>query len=660
MSISRLIAPACASAGALLAISSGLNAMTAHAQNNPHIGLQVSSTFEVHAHSDTDRPYHSDIAFYETVLSHGPVTDPRLPFLLANAYIATSQQAVGITYFEDALGQFGETMSPPVQSTYLAAYALLRGTYASEVSLLNRIGWVQDTFRILEDADRISAGQNPLTHWAAGIIYTQVPGYFGKTDAAIRELSWLANRPETEPLPGFYREVYRHLAQLHTRRGEDDLAHSYQIRSGYGDDAPDLLFTGWFATNEVEGLRFSPAPWIETIIEDRIYAVRGFGFSDLHFIVSEDRSELFLIDAGTQPNGVEAAISFLRARYPELPQLSTVFITHAHWDHVGGQSYLRAAYQDLQFYGRGNYHQTVEHAQRNHVYRQFRGTGFSQQSLAEYEPDVTIDAVTEITVAGSTVELIPTEGGETEDALLIHFPALGTLFTGDGLMPFYGEPWVNEGDVDAALTLMDHVIARDPEYILHGHLGITVMYPDTPTLVAYRDAHAWLVNETRRLLHNAYSVEEIIRMNLIAPSLINHPEAFIGYLAPRDAVIRRLGDSITGIWREDSTGREPRDLDVINSVDRGRMLDRYFRLSSREVVNGLRRMIDGGDLELALETALAAETRYPSNAAITQMRREAADRLRSQSQFFDPFKFTVYTEIAGREHPGMPAPAHDQ
>jgi glyoxylase-like metal-dependent hydrolase (beta-lactamase superfamily II) len=647
--------------GVTLAITLGFNPVAAQSISHSAepIGLTGNPAFESIVRSDGDRPFHSDIAFYETVLSHGPLNDPRPPFLLASAYITTSQQAVGIAYFEEILARYGDEMSAPVRSTYLAAYALLRGTYSDEIPLLNRIGWVLDTFRILDEADTISASQNPLTHWAAGIIYTQVPGYFGKSDQAIAELSWLVNHPETEPLPGFYREAYRHLAQLHTRRGQDELAQIYQMRSGYGDDAPNVLFTGWFATSEADGLRFSPTPWIETVVEGRIFAVRGFGFSDLHFIVSEDGTELILIDAGTQPSGMESALDFIRAHHPNLPQLTTVFVTHAHWDHVGGQSYLRETYPDLHFYGRSNYRQTVEHAQRNHVYTQFRGTGFSIQSLDQYTPDVTIDALTETVIGGSAIELIPTEGGETEDALLIHFPALRTVFTGDGVMPFYGEPWVNEGDVDAALTLMDQVIARNPQFILHGHLGITVMYPDTPTLAAYRDAHAWLSNETRRLLHNAHSVEEIIRMNLIAPSLIDHPGAFIGYLAPRDALIRRLGDSITGIWREDSTGREPRDLDVISSVDRGRMLEQYFRLSAHEVANGLRRMIDGGDLELALETALAAETRYPQHAPIANTRREAADRLRSQAQFFDPFKFTVYTEIAGREHPGMPPQASE-
>ena len=53
--------------------------------------------------------------------------------------------------------------------------------------------------------------------------------------------------------------------------------------------------------------------------------------------------------------------------------------------------------------------------------------------------------------------------------------------------------------------------------------------------------------------------------------------------------------------------------------------------------------------------AVAAEARYPGNAEITQLKEEAADRLRSAAQYFDPFKFVTYTEMIGKEHRAIPA-----
>jgi len=111
---------------------------------------------------------------------------------------------------------------------------------------------------------------------------------------------------------------------------------------------------GWFATTREKGLLFAPTPWIEEIVEGRVFAVRGFGFSDMHFVVSDDGEALISIDAGTQPHSMKAAHELLMQRYPNLPALTTVLVTHAHWDHVGGSTYLRALEPAVTFYGRGH------------------------------------------------------------------------------------------------------------------------------------------------------------------------------------------------------------------------------------------------------------------------------------------------------------------
>ena len=508
--------------------------------------LVTASIFENFGKAEDDRSYHSDITYLETVLSYGPIADPQPLFLLINAYIVTKQQAYGIAFIERSLKRYQNKMSDDVRAVYLSGYALLRATYADDVALLSRIGWVLDTFDLLEEAEILSAN-NPLVHWSAGLIYAQVPDIFGKSDEAIKQLLWLVERPEMEPTPGFYREAYRFLGKLYADKGNSKQATHYLKKSGYSADQSNTLFMGWYATTKAKGLLFSPTPWIEEVVAKRVFAVRGFGFSDLHFVVSADGKQLISIDAGTQPYSMKAGYQFLMKKYPTLPPLTTAIFTHAHWDHIGGSTYLKELNPDITFYGRENYHATVERASRSHSYYQLRGEGFQNKWISQYQPDVAVVKLTNVTIGNSKIELIPVTGGETEDALLINVPELAVVFMGDALMPFYGEPSVEEGFIDEAVNTIDQALSRQPEHILHGHYGITVLYGNSHQLQPYRDAYQWLITETRKHIINGYSAKEIIRLNLIPPSLINSPQAFFGYLAPRDHIISRIADHMVGI-----------------------------------------------------------------------------------------------------------------
>ena len=44
---------------------------------------------------------------------------------------------------------------------------------------------------------------------------------------------------------------------------------------------------------------------------------------------------------------------------PSIPTLTAVFVTHAHWDHVGGHRYFRSLNPGLRFYGRSNYQEEL-------------------------------------------------------------------------------------------------------------------------------------------------------------------------------------------------------------------------------------------------------------------------------------------------------------
>lgn len=483
---------------------------------------------------------------------------------------------------------------------------------------------------------------------------------FFKKKQAIEHFLWLAERPETEPVYGFYREVYRRLARLYDASGQHKAAQSWRRRSGYDGVEPHTPIMGWFTTG-LEGTTMAPTPVLEEVVKDRVFSLYGFGFSDIHFVVSDDKRSLIAIDAGTQPRWLEAAHAYLLQARTDLPDIQAAFITHAHWDHIGGHAYLRQHNPGVAIYGRDNYRAVTERVLREHRYEFFRGQDFDPDWVRGYAPTHPISDAQAIIIGETEFSLIPVSGGETEDAMLIHIPSLDCVFVGDVVMPWYGEPWVNEGFATTASDTMDQVLALGATHILHGHHPLTALY-GRDTLAAYRDMHIWLVRATQSFVTHGYSAKDIIRLNLIPPHLADHPDATLAYVAARDNVIARVAQDMVGIWREDQTGQSPEGLDTISTTERARLLSEYLGLSEAQTVRMLDRILKGGDHALAPQYAVAAERAFGPTVQITRAKQRAADALRGAAQFLDPFAFTVLSEMTDRPQPRMgdtPTPGTD-
>ena len=183
---------------------------------------------------------------------------------------------------------------------------------------------------------------------------------------------------------------------------------------------------------------------------------------------------------------------------PGLPPLTTVFVTHAHWDHVGGQRYFRSLKPAPRFVGRGNYADELALDARADpsILKHFFGEGFHLDDVLAYKPDVAIDQPTELSIGGTRFSLLPTRGGETSDALLIHLPEHGVLFVGDILMPYLGAPFVDEGSFDGLLAAIEQVLAFQPRLLLHGHEPLTRLFDSTATLDDLRQQLTWLATRS--------------------------------------------------------------------------------------------------------------------------------------------------------------------
>ena len=81
------------------------------------MSLGPAAAFQEFGNAAGDRSFHSNLAFYEVILSYGPLEDPRPIFLMANSYIINRQQAYGISFLEKLLAIYGGQMTHVLTSS---------------------------------------------------------------------------------------------------------------------------------------------------------------------------------------------------------------------------------------------------------------------------------------------------------------------------------------------------------------------------------------------------------------------------------------------------------------------------------------------------------------------------------------------------------------
>ncbi len=548
-----------------------------------------------------------DLEYLQAVNSVAPPRDPQLLFLLMGQYSNANLQGEGAEFFSARLKEFGPGLTDAQKSLYLSAIGLLRAQHASSVSLLHRVGYVKDTLAILEQAKQASGGKIFVVNWIAGIVHAELPGFFRQGSAAEAELAWCVKNADKAPHAGWLREVYYHLGKLALAHGEQRNAQDYLRRSGYKDfDRPIGLITP-FSEEVAWGHTFSPRR-IAEIVPGRVYALSGFEFTEYYFVVSDDGRELFGIDAGTRPDSAKTAYEALRAFAPGLPELTTIFITHAHWDHVGGHSYFRALNSHLHFYARSNYQEEIAHDvdQPGVFNKQFFGEHFNLDNVRSFKPDVAIDRGSELKIGGTRIELIPVHGGETHDAMFIHLPDLGVMFVGDFIMPYLGAPFVEEGDFQGLLDAIDVVVEKHPQYLLHGHEPLTRNFASASMLAQLKTDLVWLHEQVLTAVRRGDERGMIHQANLIPPGLLSGPpEVYQPYLILREHAIDRLYDQNVGYWRADLQG-----LDHLTRADRAELLVDYLGVSERQLVKTVERLAADGKYELAASLLESSGNRF--------------------------------------------------
>jgi glyoxylase-like metal-dependent hydrolase (beta-lactamase superfamily II) len=594
---------------------------------------------------DSHRP---ELEYFKAANSVVPPRDPQLLFLLMAQYSNANRQGEGAEFFSARLKEFGPSLSDAQKALYLSAIGLLRAQNASSVSLLHRVGYVKDAIAMLDQAKQLSGGKIFVVNWIAGVVRTELPSVFHQRQAAEAELAWCVQNADKAPHPGWLREVYYHQGKLALADEQQAKAKDLLHRSGYKDFDRPINLTTPFSEEAASGHAFA-ARRIAEVVPGRVYVLSGFEFTEYYFVVSDDGKQLFGIDAGTRPDSAKAAYEALRAYAPGLPELTTIFITHAHWDHVGGHSYFRNLNPHPRFYSRANYHDEIARELSGPAIfgKEFFGERFNLDDVSTFKPDVTIDRRTELKIGGTPIELIPVQGGETHDAMFIHLPDQGVMFVGDFIMPYLGAPFVEEGDFQGLLDAIDVVVETHPQHLLHGHEPLTHNFASATMLAQLKTDLIWLHEQVLTAIRRGDERGVIHQANLIPPGLLSdHPDAIQPYFILREHVIDRLYDQNVGYWQPDLQG-----LDHLTRSDRAELLVDYLGLSEKQLVKTVERLAADGKYELAASLLESSANRFEGSASVAHAKRLVYLKLMEKNQNTDPFKFIIYSAKIGELTP---------
>lgn len=439
------------------------------------------------------------------------------------------------------------------------------------------------------------------------------------------------------------RAAYQGLARAYQALGRDEEAAEALQRSGLGPAGADRppVFTS-FSVTARDGIRvsvpraLSPAP--------DVHVALSYDFGDFAFI--QTSAGVVAIDAGISPDRVRAAMADLDLT--DQAPVSHLILTHAHLDHTGGSEAVRGP--DTQVIASAGFPAEAERTRHwNPPFRYLTGTQIFEDPSAspafDVQPDRLISEQTSVVVGGTEFVLIPVRGGETPDALMVHLPASGLLFTGDVMMPYLGVPFTAEGSPEGLLDTLRYIRELAPRQLIQGHTTLTENFT-IEALTGLEPALTELHEFALARIGENMPLPNILDVGYLPALLRDHPAAVVPYLVTRDDFIARLYHQRTGYWQPDGQGLDPRSAEETAAA-----LDLLAGEKADAFVTAAATLAGQGDLALALDILTPGLLRHPGSSELAELRHAVLLRLMEQRQLSDPFGFLVYAELAGAELP---------
>ena len=556
-----------------------------------------------------------------------PGADRNTVVTLATALVAARADAEGSRYFQDLSDR--NPADPTAQA--LAGFFQVRAGH--------------DVAPALARLDQAATMDLGLPQYFRGLALAQLlPGAgssdgglaaadTGRADQVIADLEFVLAVRDQFPV-ALLRAAYQSLARAYAVLGRQQQAAEALRRSGLGPAATDgpPMFTS-FSVTARDGMRLS-VPGVLNPAQD-VHVAQSYDFGDFAFI--QTSAGVVAIDAGTSPDRVLAAMSDVGLK--DAP-VSHLILTHAHPDHAGGTAAVRGP--GTQVIASARFPAEADRLRHwNFPFRYFTGTSASPAS--DVTPDRLISERTSVVIGDTEFVLIPVRGGETPDALMVHLPASGLLFTGDALMPYLGIPFTAEGSPEGLLETLRLIRELAPRQLIAGHTTLTENFT-IETLRGLEPALTELHEFVLARIGTNMPLPHILDLGYLPALLHDHPAAVVPYLVSRDDFIARLYHQRTGYWQPDGQGLDPRSQEEMAAA-----LDLLAGEKADAFVSAAATLAGQGDLALALEILAPGLIRHPDSSELAELRQAVLVRLMEQRQLSDPFGFLVYAELAGAE-----------
>jgi glyoxylase-like metal-dependent hydrolase (beta-lactamase superfamily II) len=551
-----------------------------------------------------------------------PGADRATLVTLATVLAATGADHDGLSYF----GALAASQPDQVLPLALAGYFQVRVGEDIPAGLAK-----------LDDAASRDLG--PAQYYR-GLALAALPAEAGRAEQAVADLEFVLAVRDQFP-SNMIRAVYYGLAAAYAALGQDDLAALAAADSGLSPAPAEarLQFAGGWA-NPADGYHFSSPRIVE--VAPGVRVAQGYDFADFGFVSTG--SGVVAIDAGTAERRVRAAVA---AAGLHADDVSHVILTHAHFDHAGGIGVLTGP--GTQVIAQAGFPSEL---QRQHAqvvpFRYFTGSGAGFGGDADAMPaEIPVDQLiadqTTVAIGGTDFVLYPTTGGETSDALMVYLPASGVLFTGDVLMPYLGAPFFAEGSPDGMLDTLALIAEISPRMLVHGHTTLTELFT-VDAVPGLRSALTELRDRSLAGIGRGLTLTRLLKASVLPDVLREHPAAVGPYLIIRDHYVQRLHHQHSGYWQPDGQGLEP-----IDATDRAAALDLLADGRPERFASAAQTLLAQRDPALALEIITAGLASHPDASELARLRQQALYRLMERNQLQDPFRFLIYSELAGVE-----------